>query len=712
MSDADTAYKIAEQRIEQSLLGQIKSLSLGKSGLRHERGRWEKENRLGDLDRLPPSLSNLTQLKVLKFEGSQVKDISRLSGLNQLESINLKGTQVEDLSPLSALGKLQKLLLSGTPVVDLSPLTKLQNLQRLDIDGTGAFDLSAIENLRNLRELRIKSTSIVDLHPLKKLQNLSVLDLENTVVSDISPLSSLTSLKRLDLDRTEVTDLSPLSAMVSLKRLYLANTKVANLNGITNLYQLEALHLDNTRSKLSQLVEIGSAWEKSDNKLTSLGIAKINLDDVVLGQLAETDAGKTGASQVLARLRELRDMAPPPAVARDATPTGPFTFLSYSSNDRPAAFRLKSALEAEGLSIWWDQMIDPGMDWDAELRRRLTSAHSVLVLWSEASAVSEHVRDEAQRARRANTVAPVMIEPLNEDQLPQPFGGRHTLDLSHWDGARDDEVFQRLVSFLKLRQIGAQSPVTTRLNDEGLLELAERPVGVAPLREDEMRRSRLLRSQADLSRDIAGVIEEELGENLSNQDKRLILRTTSYERALRSNEDLIWETLDASFQRANGLVRWDELDEGMKPTVQTWRDQHGALQEFIQPAQPPEDQAPDDQVSPDDVGEVMEELAEVAADLEAAASAKMDPAPVTAPIPRLLQSHAERMARERDDPDGPSEASEQAGRSRTGKTVRAALGVLTGVAAGVTVHSWAVTGPGAPLLSRMVALAERLFALL
>ena len=98
--------------------------------------------------------------------------------------------------------------------------------------------------------------------------------------------------------------------------------------------------------------------------------------------------------------------------------------------------------------------------------------------------------------------------------------------------------------------------------------------------------------------------------------------------------------------------------------------------------------------------------------IEAAASAATDAAPVTAPVPRLLQTHAERMARERDDPDGPSEASERAGRSRTAKTVRAALGVLTGVAAGVTVHAWAMTGPGAPLLSRMVALAEKLFALL
>ena len=342
----------------------------------------------------------------------------------------------------------------------------------------------------------------------------------------------------------------------------------------------------------------------------------------------------------------------------------------------------------------------------------MTSAHSVLVLWSEASAASEHVRDEAQRARRAVTIAPAMIQPLSEDQLPQPFGGWHTLDLSQWNGARDDEVFRRLVQFLKLRQIGAQSPVTTRPNDEGLQELAEHPVGVAPVREDEVKKNRLLRSQADLSRDLAGVIEEELGENLSNQDRRLILRVRGYQRALRSNEDLIWETLDAGFLRANGLVRAEELDDGMAPTVALCRKQHDDLQEFIQPAQEPGDEAPNDQVSPDDVGELVEELAEVAAELEAAASAATDAAPVTAPVPRLLQTHAERMARERDDPDGPSEASERAGRSRTGKTVRAALGVLTGVAAGVTVHAWAMTGPGAPLLSRMVALAEKLFAFL
>ena len=231
----------------------------------------------------------------------------------------------------------------------------------------------------------------------------------------------------------------------------------------------------------------GAAREHDNRELSDIEFKEVPVDDEALAEIGRRSGGIVGG-ETLSRLRELRDLGPPPAAARAPAPTGPFVFLSYAHTDQPAASRLKSALEEEGLSIWWDQMIDPGMDWDAELRRRVTSAHNVLVLWSEASAASEHVRDEAQRARRADTIAPVMIQPLSEDQLPQPFGGRHTLDLSQWNGARDDEVFRRLVQFLKLRQIGAQSPVTTRPNDEGLQELAERPVGVAPVREDEVKK--------------------------------------------------------------------------------------------------------------------------------------------------------------------------------------------------------------------------------
>lgn len=573
----------------------------------------------------------------------------------------------------------------------------MATLPPLNAKGFGAHDITDAEKAYQIAEQRIGRA---------KAEGLAYLCLAEDAVSDdlakwedeealkhlatIPPsISSLTELKRLDLDNTQVTDLSPLAGMVAM----------------------QLLRLNSTQAELASLVASGAAREHDNRELSDIEFKEVPVDDEALAEIGRRSGGIVGG-ETLSRLRELRDLGPPPAAARAPAPTGPFVFLSYAHTDQPAASRLKSALEEEGLSIWWDQMIDPGMDWDAELRRRVTSAHSVLVLWSEASAASEHVRDEAQRARRADTIAPVMIQPLSEDQLPQPFGGRHTLDLSQWNGARDNEVFRRLVQFLKLRQIGAQSPVTTRPNDEGLQELAERPVGVAPVREDEVKKNRLLRSQADLSRDLAGVIEEELGENLSNQDRRLILRVRGYERALRSNEDLIWETLDAGFLRANGLVRAEELDDGMAPTVALWRKQHDDLQEFIQPAQEPGDEAPNDQVSPDDVGELVEELAEVAAELEAAASAATDAAPVTAPVPRLLQTHDERMARERDDPDGPSEASERAGRSRTGKTVRAAPGVLTGVAAGVTVHAWAMTGPGAPLLSRMVALAEKLFALL
>lgn len=105
-------------------------------------------------------------------------------------------------------------------------------------------------------------------------------------------ISSLTELKRLDLDNTQVTDLSPLAGMVAMQTLNLTSTQV----------------------DLSGLVAPGAAWERENHKLTRVGFKGVPVEDEVLATLGEKSMG---APETLARLRELRDMAPPPAAPQD-----------------------------------------------------------------------------------------------------------------------------------------------------------------------------------------------------------------------------------------------------------------------------------------------------------------------------------------------------------------------------------------------------------
>ncbi len=421
----------------------------------------------------------------------------------------------------------------------------------------------------------------------------------------------------------------------------------------------------------------------------------------MLAEIGTRSAGHVGP-EALARLRELRDMAAPKPAQREPSPTGPFTFLSYASADRPATFRLKSALEEEGLSIWWDQMIDPGADWDAELRRRLKSAHSVLVLWSGASATSDHVWDEAQRARRANTLASVKIEAVEDDDLPLSFGMRHAPDLSQWDESRDDEAFRRLVQFLKQRQAGADSPLKVEAMDDGNIRLRERPVGGAPEREDDFTGDRLIAAQVKLAERTATQARR-----APNAPPDLPDRLDEYVEELQAEGEKFWEVIYDAFAPAAGLLKPDELtDDGLADAARRLLARHRDLRTYIQPMQPQDQPPRKDEVEPDVAEGVLTEL-------RATRDLAVNPnLPQIGPaIPRILETAADHIEEEtKTFPMNDAEAEQR--RTRVGRAIQNAKGVAAGLATAMTYHAYATSEPGKALLGKLDDLIEKLVSLL
>jgi TolB-like protein len=56
----------------------------------------------------------------------------------------------------------------------------------------------------------------------------------------------------------------------------------------------------------------------------------------------------------------------------DSSPPAPSVFLSYASEDRPAAQRVRDALAASGLEVWYDESgLDGGDAWDQKIRRQI-----------------------------------------------------------------------------------------------------------------------------------------------------------------------------------------------------------------------------------------------------------------------------------------------------------------------------------------------------
>jgi TIR domain len=60
------------------------------------------------------------------------------------------------------------------------------------------------------------------------------------------------------------------------------------------------------------------------------------------------------------------------SVPSDSSRPTPSVFLSYASEDRPAAQTLKEALSASGLDVWYDESgLDGGDAWDQKIRRQI-----------------------------------------------------------------------------------------------------------------------------------------------------------------------------------------------------------------------------------------------------------------------------------------------------------------------------------------------------
>jgi len=117
-------------------------------------------------------------------------------------------------------------------------------------------------------------------------------------------------------------------------------------------------------------------------------------------------------------------------------------FISYSREDEPVTRRFAAAFRQEGFSVWWDDALRSGEAFDEVIEQELRSAKAVVVLWSPRSVSSRWVRAEATLADRRRRLAPVVIEPCDR---PIIFELTHTVDLSQWDGDRNDHRWKMLV---------------------------------------------------------------------------------------------------------------------------------------------------------------------------------------------------------------------------------------------------------------------------
>jgi Leucine-rich repeat (LRR) protein len=119
-------------------------------------------------------LNNSKQLKSLSFRDMKVS-FKNLKNLTQLKELYLDNTQISGLTDFQKLPNLRKLAIMNNEAIDIKPLKELPNLKMLSLSKTEILDSTSFEHLMNLEELYLFGNYFINLKDLKPNVNLKFL---------------------------------------------------------------------------------------------------------------------------------------------------------------------------------------------------------------------------------------------------------------------------------------------------------------------------------------------------------------------------------------------------------------------------------------------------------------------------------------------------------------------------------------------------------
>ena len=118
-------------------------------------------------------------------------------------------------------------------------------------------------------------------------------------------------------------------------------------------------------------------------------------------------------------------------------------FVSYATEDRERVKPIVDAIQAAGLSVWWDRRIGVGQSFDREIEKQLDTCTCVVVVWSRTSVESDWVRNEAQEGLDRGILAPILV-----DDVKQPLAFRRVQAARYYTG--DDQELEKLLEAISV----------------------------------------------------------------------------------------------------------------------------------------------------------------------------------------------------------------------------------------------------------------------
>lgn len=120
----------------------------------------------------------------------------------------------------------------------------------------------------------------------------------------------------------------------------------------------------------------------------------------------------------------------PPAPPIAALPSKRRVFISYARKDRAIAKALARCLELRGIDVWWDYRLYSGELFRPRILAELKAAAAVIVIWSDASAQSDFVLDEASRAKEMRKLLTTLAPGFSCADIPLGFGQSHAISVT------------------------------------------------------------------------------------------------------------------------------------------------------------------------------------------------------------------------------------------------------------------------------------------
>src|SRR5277367_1462442 len=149
-------------------------------------------------------------------------------------------------------------------------------------------------------------------------------------------------------------------------------------------------------------------------------------------------------------------------------------FISYSQPDYHCAMEMVARIEEQGIDCWIaPRDIAPSADWAAEIIEAISSARTMILVFSASSNDSPQVRREVERAvHKQLSILPFRIEDVQPSKSLEYF-----LSAQHWMDAFPpprEAHYARLCAYLKAQR-GQEVPDIARTQPAPILSAAPPP---------------------------------------------------------------------------------------------------------------------------------------------------------------------------------------------------------------------------------------------